>query len=372
MNDVMKYLYRVRAGNSLYVKQTQEIEASGNHLEAPQMQQRENYLQFNSTSASLHQSLRQGGALSLPQSSVNSFKVGSSAGVHKLDASPMVNSCQYNPMSSTQQWAPQGSVVPPPHKGSQIGFDQRALRMLLHSSGGVAQHNNFGTSQQTVTSSRNIFNSLDYSVSPIAQTPISMSPPQNNQQDPAMKRQKMKQPVQQLVTEKNKQQMLQKRIEDTKLRRFVGFNQRWSPVLPSSSSPYNISPQNSQQSSSQLELKDLSSKFSKSATASLSASPSAIPSPLTPLTPLTPSSVPTDSAKSPLFEESSKLPKTSAAPAQLPLQDKNRNQHATDTQRLMKSCLHKESTCSGDKQSSYAKGDPVKRLVEVVSSVFVT
>ncbi|KAI3444281.1 hypothetical protein Pfo_000946 [Paulownia fortunei] len=366
MNDVIKYLGRVRASNSLPVKQTQQVEASGIHLEAPQIQQRGNFLQFNSTPASFHQSLKQG-ALTLPESSVNSFKVGSSAGVHKVDASSMVNSCQYSPMLSTQQWAPQGSVVPSTHKDFHLGFEQGALRMLVHPSDGVAPHNNLGTSQQTATSSKNIFNPLDYSVSSITQTSISVSPPQNKQQDPAMKRQKMKQPVQQLWTEKTKQQMLQKRNEDTKLRHFLGFNQRWSPLLPSSSSPCTISPQNSQQSSSQLELKDLSSKFSKSATPSLSASPSAFPSPLTPLSP---SSAPVDSVKSPLcLEESSKLPKTSAAPGQISLQDRNQNQLVTDTQGLLKSCVHTESTCPGDKQSSRANGDPLKHLVEVVKLI---
>ncbi|KAH6779561.1 hypothetical protein C2S52_010798 [Perilla frutescens var. hirtella] len=374
MNDAMKYISQTRPRNSLYAKQTHQVEASINHIEAAQIQQRENHLQFNSAPASLHQPLRAGpgGALSLPQSS---FNVGSTAGVHKVDGSLTVNSYQYNNlMRPTQQWSPQGSVAPSHRKGgSQIGFDPRALRMLLHPSGGVSQYNNLGgTSQQTITSSRNIFNSLEYSVSPMAQQmPVSMPPLQNNQQDQAMKRQKMKQPVQQqqqqLMTDKNKQQILQKRNEDTKLRRFVGINQKWSPVIPPSSSPYtNISPQNSQQSSSQIELKDLSSKFPKSATPSLSsASPSALPSPLTPMTPLTPSSMPADNVKSPLLDESGKLAKNPAVASQ----DTNRNQLATDTQRSTKSCLHRESIPSGDKQLSQAKGDPLKRLVEVVKSV---
>lgn len=373
LNDAMKFISQIRPRNSLQQKQTHQVDASGNHIEA-HIQHRENHLQFNSAPPSLHQPSRPGGALGLPQSSLSSFNVSSSAGVHKVDAASTVNSYQYNLMRPAQQWAPQGNVAPSPRKGSaQIGFDPRALRMLLHPSGGVAQYNNLGTLQQTVASSRNIFNSLDYSINPIAQTPVSMPPLQNNQQEQAMKRQKMKQPAQQLMADKNKQQMLQKRTEDTKLRRFVGINQKWSPVLPPSSSPYAISPQNSQQSSSQLEHKDLSSKFPKSATPSLSsASPSALPSPLTPLTPmtpLTPSSIPADSAKSPLLEESSKLAKNPAATSQPPLQDTIRNQLATDVQRSNKSCLHREATFFGDKRSSQAKGDPLKRLVEVVSSI---
>ncbi|KAK4404716.1 Mediator of RNA polymerase II transcription subunita [Sesamum angolense] len=341
MNDVIRHFGRGRAGNSLPVKQTQQVDASGNHLEAAaQMQQRESYLQFNSTPANLHQSLRQGGALSLPATSVNSFKVGSSS---------VGNSCQYSTMRLNQQWGQHGSTVLP-HKSTQVGSDHRPLRMLLHPTDGVAQNNNMGT-QQTVASSRNMLNSLDYAVSAIAE--------QNKQQDQAIKRQKMKQPV---------PQMFQRRNEDTNLRRFVGFNQRWSPLPPSSSSPFAMSPQNSQQSSSQLELKELSSKLSRSATPSLSASPSApLPSPLTPLTP---SSVPADSMRSPLsLEESSKLPKVSAAPSQLPSQETNQNQLVIDTQGLSKSSLQAESTCTGDQKS---EGDPFRRLVEVVCSVFIT
>ncbi|KAL0383404.1 UNVERIFIED_CONTAM: Mediator of RNA polymerase II transcription subunita [Sesamum calycinum] len=338
MNDVIRHFGRGRAGNSLPVKQTQQVDASGNHLEAAaQMQQRESYLQFNSTPANLHQSLRQGGALSLPATSVNSFKVGSSS---------VGNSCQYSPMRLNQQWGQHGSMVLP-HKSPQVGSDHRPLRMLLHPTDGVAQNNNMGT-QQTVASSRNVLNSLDYAVSAIAE--------QNKQQDQAIKRQKMKQPV---------PQMFQRRNEDTNLRRFVGFNQRWSPLPPSSSSPFAMSPQNSQQSSSQIELKELSSKLSRSATPSLSASPSApLPSPLTPLTP---SSVPADSMRSPFsLEESSKLPKVSAAPSQLPSQETNQNQLVIDTQGLSKSSLQAESTCTGDQKS---EGDAFRRLVEVVKSI---
>ncbi|KAL0339814.1 UNVERIFIED_CONTAM: Mediator of RNA polymerase II transcription subunita [Sesamum radiatum] len=334
---VIRHFGRGRAGNSLPVKQTQQVDASGNHLEAAaQMQQRESYLQFNSTPANLHQSLRQGGALSLPATSVNSFKVGSSS---------VGNSCQYSPMRLNQQWGQHGSMVLP-HKSPQVGSDHRPLRMLLHPTDGVAQNNNMGT-QQTVAPSRNVLNSLDYAVSAIAE--------QNKQQDQAIKRQKMKQPV---------PQMFQRRNEDTNLRRFVGFNQRWSPLPPSSSSPFAMSPQNSQQSSSQLEP----SKLSRSATPSLSASPSApLPSPLTPLTP---SSVPADSMRSPLsLEESSKLPKVSAAPSQLPSQETNLNRLVIDTQGLSKSSLQAESTCTGDQKS---EGDPFRRLVEVVCSVFIT
>ncbi|KAL0404768.1 UNVERIFIED_CONTAM: Mediator of RNA polymerase II transcription subunita [Sesamum radiatum] len=338
MNEVIKHFGRARAGNSLPVKQTQQVDASGNHLEAAaQMQQRESYPQFNSTPPNLHQSLRQGGALSLPATSVISFKVGSSS---------IGNSCQYSPMRLNQQWGQHGGMVLP-HKSPQVSSDHRPLRMLLHPTDGVAQNNNLGT-QQTVASSRNVLNSLDYAVSAIAE--------QNKQQDQAIKRQKMKQPV---------PQMFQRRNEDTNLRRFVGFNQRWSPLPPSSSSPFAMSPQNSQQSSSQLELKELSSKLSRSATPSLSASPSApLPSPLTPLTP---SSVPADSMRSPLsLEESSKLPKISAAPSQLPSQETNQNQLVIDTQGLSKSCLQAESTCTGDQKS---EGDPFQRLVEVVKSI---
>ncbi|KAL2232959.1 UNVERIFIED_CONTAM: Mediator of RNA polymerase II transcription subunit 15a, partial [Sesamum indicum] len=334
MNEIIKHFGRARAGNSLPMKQTQQVDASGNHLEAAgPMQQRESYLQFNSTPANLHQSLRQGGALSLPATSVNSFKVASSS---------IGNSCQYSPMRLNQQWGQHGSMVLP-HKSPQVGSDHRPLRMLLHPTDGVAQNNNLGT-QQTVASSRNVLNSLDYAVSAIVE--------QNKQQDQAIKRQKMKQPV---------PQMFQRRNEDTNLRRFVGFNQRWSPIPPSSSSPFAMSPQNSQQSSSQLELKELSSKLSRSATPSLSASPSApLPSPLTPLTP---SSVPADSMRSPLsLDESSKLPKISAAPSPLPSQETNQNQLVIDTQGLSKSCLQAESTCTGDQKS---EGDAFQRLVEV-------
>ncbi|KAK4412796.1 Mediator of RNA polymerase II transcription subunita [Sesamum alatum] len=309
MNEIIKHFGRARAGNSLPVKQTQQVDASGNHLEAAaQMQQRESCLQVNSTPANLHQFLRQGGALSLPATTVNSFKVGSSS---------IGNSSQYSPMRLTQQWGQHGSMVSP-HKSSQAGSDHKPLRMLLHPTDGVAQNKNLST-QQNVASSRNVLNSLDYA----------------------------------------------RRNEDTNLRRFVGFNQRWSPLPPSSSSPFSVSPQNSQQSSSQLELKELSSKLSRSATPSLSASPSApLPSPLTPLTP---SSVPADSMRSPLsLEESSKLPKISAAPAQLPSQETNQNQLVTDTQGFSKSCLQAESTCTGDEKS---KRDPFQRLVEVVKSI---
>ncbi|XP_042050349.1 mediator of RNA polymerase II transcription subunit 15a-like isoform X2 [Salvia splendens] len=369
LNEVMRYVSQLQPRNPLYSKQTHHVEASGNHMEAPQIQQRENPLHFNS----LHQSLiRPGGTPCLPQSSLSSLNVGSSAGVHKVDASSNVNSYQYNLIRPMQPWAPQGSVAPTARKGaSQAAFDARALRMLLHPSSGVSQYNNLGASQhQPVTSTRNMFNSLDYSVSPMAQVPLTMPPLQNNQQDQAMKRQKMKQPLQQLINEKNKPQMLQKRIEDTKLRRFVGFNQKWSSVLPPSSSPYAMSPQNSQQSSPQFEIKELSSKFSKSATPSLSsASPSALPSPLTPMTPLTPSSVPADCVMSPLLEESSKLAKNPVTASQPPLQDTNRNQLVTDTQRSTKSCLDRESLSSGAKQPLKAKGDPLKSLIEVVKSV---
>ncbi|XP_042053628.1 mediator of RNA polymerase II transcription subunit 15a-like isoform X1 [Salvia splendens] len=369
LNEVMRYVSQLQPRNPLYSKQTHHVEASGNHMEAPQIQQRENQLHFNS----LHQSLiRPGGTPCLPQSSLSSLNAGSSAGVHKVDASSNVNSYQYNLIRPMQPWAPQGSVAPSARKGaSQAAFDARALRMLLHPSSGVSQYNNLGASQhQPVTSTRNIFNSLDYSVSPMAQVPLTMPPLQNNQQDQAMKRQKMKQPLQQLMNEKNKPQMLQKRNEDTKLRRFVGFNQKWSSVLPPSSSPYAMSPQNSQQSSPQFEIKELSAKFSKSATPSLSsASPSALPSPLTPMTPLTPSSVPADCVMSPLLEESSKLAKNPVAASQPPLQDTNCNQPVTDTQRSTKSCLHRESLSSGAKQPLKAKGDPLKRLIEVVKSV---
>ncbi|KAL1548780.1 mediator of RNA polymerase II transcription subunit 15a-like isoform X1 [Salvia divinorum] len=370
LNEIMRYVSQFQLRNPLYSKQTHHVEASGNHMEAPQIQKRENQLHFNS----LHQPLiRPGGTPCLPQSSLSSLNVGSSAGVHKVDASSNVNSYQYNLMRPMQPWAPQGTVAPSARKGaSQAAFDTRALRMLLHPASGVSQYNNLGASHhQPVTSSRNMFNSLDYSVSPMAQVPLTMPPLQNNQQDQAMKRQKMKQPLQQLMNEKNKQQMLQKRSEDTKLRRFVGFNQKWSPVLPPSSSPYAMSPQNSQQSSPQFEIKELSSKFSKSATPSLSsASPSALPSPLTPMTPLTPSSVPADCVMSTLLEESSKLAKNPVAAAQSLLKDTNRNQLATaDTQRSMKSCLHRESLSSGAKQPLKAKGDPLKRLIEAVKSV---
>lgn len=333
LHDAVRYVSQARMRTS--------------HTEAPHIQQRENNLQFNNTQGSLQQPLRPG--------FLNSFNVG----MHKVEPSSNVNSYQYNNlMSPMNQW---GNVAPSPRNvGPQIsGFDSRDLRMLLHPSSGVSLYNNLNTRQNTVASSRNIFNSLDYS---IAQTPVSMPPLQNFQniqQDQGVKRQKMKQPV------------VQKRNEDTKLRRFVGINQKWSPVVQPSSSSYAMSPQNSQQSSTQIELKEFSSKFPKSATPSLSsASPSALPSPLTPmtpltpLTPLTPSSMPVDSVKSPLLEESSRFIKIPAAASQPSLQENNCNQLSTDIQRSTKSCLHRES---GDKQSSKGKGDPFKRLVEVVS-----
>ncbi|PIN25003.1 hypothetical protein CDL12_02265 [Handroanthus impetiginosus] len=322
MYNVVMSLREIRESNSVHLKKTQQVGASISHLEAPQTQQRENSLQFNNISASLHQSLRQGVA---------------------LNPSSIVNSHQFSLMKSTpqHQWTPQGSVVSSPHKVSQICSDQRGLRMLLNPMDGSGQYDSLGTSQTTVTLPANIFNSSDYAVSPIAQPSVSVSP---------NKRQKMKQPVQQR-TENNKQQMLQKRGEDMKLRRLVGFNQKGSPLPPpSSSSPYAASPQNSQQSSQQHEMKDLTSKLSKSATPSLSFSSSALPSPLTPLTP---SSMPVDYTKSP-----------SAAPAQLPSQETSQHQFVNEP------CLHKESTYPpGDKQSPSDNGDAVKRLVEVVKSM---
>lgn len=276
-----------------------------------QAQQRVNYLHNNSAPASLEQTLRQGGPSRLSESSPNSYNVVSS---------PMMSSLQYSPVMSKQVWATQGNVVPSPK--SQVDFGERSLRKLLHPSNGVARcnnNNNLGASEQTVM--MNICNSLNNSVSPTAL------------------KHKMKQPVQQS-------------------RCSVGLNQKSSP-------------QNSQKSSSQLELKDSSSKLSKSETPSISASVSALPSPLTPVTP---SSVPADSAKSPFsssLEESSKAATSFSAPTELPLQEGD--QLVTDTQGLLKACVNTESNCSSKKQSSCsAKGDPAKRLVDVVCSFSLT
>lgn len=315
MNTVISSMQNYRASNSAHTKQTPPVEPpSFTHSEGASHQ----YHQPHQI-----QSLRQGGTLNLPQTSFNSFKIGSSIGLHKMDSTSMVNNAsQYN--NTMRQWAPQGS----------------SLRMLLHSPNGISQHN---TSHQPLASSR-IFNSLDYS------TPISMPPLLNNQQDAGMKRQKMKQ---QMMSDKNKQQMMQK-----------WSGQRWSSVLPPSSSPYANFPQNSKQSSPLFELKDLSTKFLKSASPSLSALSPNIPSPLTP------SSNPADSAGSPLIEESSRIAKSTGTSPQLLLPDKIPTLGvSTDAQRLTKSCLHREST--GDKQSKHYKGDASKRLVEVVSHAFI-
>ncbi|KAK6124939.1 hypothetical protein DH2020_041321 [Rehmannia glutinosa] len=217
------------------------------------------------------------------------------------------------------------SIMKSNRKDFQTGFDQRALRMLLHP---TSQHKN-NNNNPAVISSNDIFNQSDCSatVSFKAQSSVTVSPPLQNMQqnhEAAMKRQKRK--------------------EGTKLRRFVRSNQI---------SPCDISPQSSQQPNSQLQIKDLSSKFSKSATSS-SASPS----------PLTPSSKAADCAKSPLCleEETSRFPKDSDAP---PLQDKSQNLIVTGTQLgIMNSGENTES-----KQLSRGEGDPVKCLVDVVKSM---
>ncbi|XP_051149888.1 uncharacterized protein LOC127264408 [Andrographis paniculata] len=213
LDDAVKQCMQIRAMFS-NGKPAQQAESSNSQLEAPQMQQRENYYQFNCPPATLQQqqqqqSLRQTGALNLPESSVNSPKV---------DAPSMANAIQYgNTMrTAAQKWGSHGNMVPSP---TQKSFDQRSLRMLLHPpDSGTAQHMNMGTPhQQMIPSPRNVYSSLDYSVNPMAPAMIPVSP-QNKQQDHAMKRQKMKQPAQQLPPDKNKQQMLQKRNEDTNLR----------------------------------------------------------------------------------------------------------------------------------------------------------
>lgn len=313
MNNVMKNVQHFKAGNSVQAKPVEPHSEPASH-------------RFHQPHPI--QSLRQGGPLNLPQTSFNSFKIGSSLGLHKVEpSSTMNNASHYNPMRPTHQWATQGNP----------------FRMLLHNPVGVNT-----SSQQPVVSSRNIFNSFDYSMPPL----------QNNQQDPGIKRQKMKQ---QMMNEKNKQQMFQKWNEDAKLRVLGGGSgQRWNPVLPPSPSPYTISPQ---QSSSQFELKDISTKFFKSSIPSLPPSSSALPSPLTP------SSNPADSVSSPLIEESSKIAKSPGTSPQFVLPDKTPSQVSTDTQRLTKSCLHRESI--GDKQSKHYKGDASKRLVEVVSHAFI-
>ncbi|KAG8372174.1 hypothetical protein BUALT_Bualt12G0039000 [Buddleja alternifolia] len=240
--------------------------------------------------------------------------------------------------SANHLQAPQMQQRGQSYPNSQMGFDQNALRMLLHpTNNGVAQNNISGVQYQTINSSRNIFNSLEYSTNSTTRASSILASPHQNKQRDAMKRPKMKH-------ERNNPQMFQKRNEETNLREILGFNQK----------QHVSSPQNSQNSSSQIEgVKDLSLRFWKSATPSLSTSPSiAFPSPLTPLTP---SSVPADCGKSPLcVEENSKITNISVPPEHLPLQDTE---------------LHTESQCPNGKQLSCANEDPVQRLVNVVKSI---
>ncbi|KAL2501981.1 mediator of RNA polymerase II transcription subunit 15a-like [Forsythia ovata] len=401
INEIVLNLKRCRTKNPVPLQHHQQPKASSNPSRTPSVQQNGNIFQFNqvnpfhnNTPTSVPQLLMQQGNINLRGSSMNQFHVGSSTGMQKSDPSSLMNSLQYSLMKSRQQYSPsraqQGMSLP--QKGSQIGFEHRASGLLPRSSAGIAQHNTTLSTQQMGTSSLgNTFNNLDFAIMPLTQNPIVTASQHNRRQEQHLTMQKkLKHPMQQMLTERNKQQMVQKMNEDAKMAQFAGFNQRmlakphssgqhleqypWA-LLQSSSTPYRVaSPQSSQHSSTQLELKDLSSKLSRSTTTLLStASPSAVPSPLTPVTP---SSVPTDQEKIPIcfnpisVEERNKVTKAPIEPSLLQSRGISEKEVPVSvTHELSKSPLLTESTCPVDYQQSHAKADPVQRLVEVVKSM---
>ncbi|CAI9782886.1 unnamed protein product [Fraxinus pennsylvanica] len=400
IKEIVLYLKRIRIKNPLPL-QHHHLKASGNPSRTPSLLQKGNILQFNQVNplhnnvpTSVPQLLMQQSNLNLQGSSTNQFQVGSSTGMQKSDPSSLMNSFQHNPMKCRQQYSPsqahQGMSLP--HKGSQIGFEHRASGLLPPSSVGISQHNTTLSTQQMGNSSPgNSFNNLDFTMRPLSQNPIVTVSPYNRQQDQHLTMQKkLKQPMQQMLTERNKQQMVQKMNEDAKMAQFAEFNQRmlvkhhslgqhleqypWATHQLSSTSYRVASPQSSQYSSTQIEMKDLSSKLSRSTTPFLStASPSAVPSPLTPVTP---SSVPTDQEKIPIcsstlsVEERNKVTKAPIEPSLLQSRGISKNQVSVSvTQEFPMSPLLTESACPVDHQQSHAKADPVQRLVEVVNTM---
>ncbi|KAL6525595.1 hypothetical protein OROHE_015902 [Orobanche hederae] len=211
----------------------------------------------------------------------------------------------------------------------QTGFDQRAFQMFLN--------------QTQPNSNKVLGQSSRDSVTNVSTTATLQNQLQQN--DQAVKRRKSKQHVE-------------------SPRRFAGLGQRWSPLTAAA-----VSPQNSQQSNSQMEMKDLSSlspasKFSKSGTVSVSASPCAFPAPLTPLTPC---SKPVDFARSPLSidDKSCRFPQNSADP---PLPDTSRTLIVADAREVMRPAVNTESTEKAV-PSRDEEGDPVKRLVDAVTAM---
>ncbi|KAL6555305.1 hypothetical protein OROGR_006563 [Orobanche gracilis] len=240
-----------------------------------------------------------------------------------LESVVQFNSTQ--PQSQPSFDRPKSAVLPSNQKGvRQTGFDQRAFQMFVNQT------------QPNSTSSRD-------SVTPVSNTATLQNQPQQN--DQAVKRRKSKQHVE-------------------SPRRFAGLGQRWSPLTAGSGSP-----QNAQQSKSKMEMKDLlslssASKFSKSGTVSVSASPSAFPAPLTPLTPC---SKPIDIARSPLSieDQSCRFPQNSAD-SQLP--DTSRNLIVADAREVMRPGVNTVSTEKAV-PSRDEEGDPVKRLVDAVTAM---
>ncbi|CAA2985753.1 Hypothetical predicted protein [Olea europaea subsp. europaea] len=394
INDIVLSLKWCRTKNLVALQHHQQLNASGNHSRTQSLQQKGNILQINrvnqfhnNTPTSVTQLLMQQGNLNSLGSSMSQFQFGSATGLQNSDSSLLMNTFQRSLMKSRQQYSPsqaqQGMSLP-----SQIGFDSG---LLPPSAVGIPQHNTTFSTQQMLTSSPgNSFNNLDFTVRSLTQNPAVTASQHNRRQDQNLTVQKnLKQPMQQMLTERNKHQMVKKMNEETKMAQFAGFNQRmlvkhhssgqhleqYRPLLQLSSAPYQgASPQSSQHSSTQFELKDWSSKHSRSTTPLLStASLSAVRSPLTPVTP---SSLPTNQEKilvcfSPLsIEEKNKVTQAPIELSLLQSQSISENQVPVSvSQELPKSPLLTESTCPVDYQQSRAKADPVQRLVEAVKSM---
>ncbi|CAA2971159.1 Hypothetical predicted protein [Olea europaea subsp. europaea] len=395
IKEIVLYLKRIRTKNPVPLQHHQHLKASGNPSKTSSLLQKGNILQFNQVNpyhnnapTSVPQLLMQQGNLNLQGSCTSQFQVGSSTGMQRSDPSPLLNSFQHSLMKSRQQYSPsqaqQGMSLP--HKGSQIGFEHEASGLLPPSSVGISQHNTTLSTQQMRNFPGNSFNNLDFTMRPLSQNPIITVSQYNNRQDQHLPMQKkLKQPMQQMLTERNKQQMVQKMNEDAKMAQFAELNQRmlgkhhslgqhleqypWSMLQPRVASP-----QSSQHSSTQIEMKDLSSKLSRSTIPLLStASPSAVPSPLTPATP---SSVPTDQEKIPIrfsplsVEERNKVTQAPIEPPLLQSQGISESQVPVSvTLEYPKSPLLTESTCPLDYQQSRGQADPVQRLVEVVNTM---
>ncbi|XP_073137662.1 mediator of RNA polymerase II transcription subunit 15a-like [Henckelia pumila] len=350
IRDVRLHLERLISKNHVPLQRhpQQLVEMSGGMMRTSPMQQRPNFLQYKMSNQCLN-SQRAGMPLSLMQQGANTFQVSPSVGLR--DTSPITNSNAYNLMGS----------------GFQKGVEHMARNMLLHPVSGTANSNDTMTLHQRVSSSKNILNSLDSSVSSITQKSISISPQQNKHRDQAMEIPKLKQPLQQSLAEKNKRKVVPKLNNDLKYEFISGFNQN-QPM----SSSYHVSPQNSQLSSTYIEPKDFSSTFSNSATPLLPiSSPPVVPSPLTPLTP---SSAPVDSEKchsrihSLSLDERRKVHQMPAALSQLKNASQNQSL-VTEETGLLKSPLLAESTSPVVHQPPLAKEYPLDRLVEAVKSL---